>query len=360
MVKEADGSLSTPSDKDSAIEILKKIEPELSQIANYDIEFIKNIDSTNIKPADWDKILISIKEHYKEYDGFVITHGTDTMAYTASALSIGTKCLNKPIVLTGSQIPGHQIESDARRNLVNAFRVATMDISGVFIVFDERIISGCRATKSSESKLDAFSTVNSEDVGEIKVDINIKPWAKKRNSENCDKFDILPGFEPDIFIYTLTPGCDPQDLEFLLNNDRIKGIIIRAYGTGNIPDGFEKFFKEAKNKKLPVVVTSQCIHGRTLMNTYKVGKKALELGVIEGYDQSLEMLAVKLMWAIKHYPNKVKDIMQNNFCGELNEKYGKKKKFKNSKNFKIFKSNFFNLIFYIFLFKILLSLNLDN
>jgi len=309
MEEKADGSLAVPDSQVSAIELLRNVEPRLSTIADYDIEFIANIDSTNLTPADWDRMLVRIKEKYQDYEGFVITHGTDTMAYTAAALSVAIKNLGKPVVLTGSQIPASKIETDARLNLVNAFRVATLDISGVFIVFDQRIILGCKATKASESSLDAFQTVNGEDAGEISIEIKIKPWVKKR-IPHPHQIEISPGFEHDIFVYTITPGCDPADLEFLLNNEKIKGIIIRAYGTGNIPYGFEDFFKRARQKKLPVVVTSQCLHGKTLMPLYDVGRKALELGAIEGHEQSLEILCAKLMWGLRHCPDRIEEFFQ--------------------------------------------------
>ncbi|MGB9835933.1 MAG: asparaginase [Candidatus Saccharicenans sp.] len=312
MEEKGDGSLSVPDNKDSAIAMLCNVEPRLSTIADYDIEFIANIDSTNITPDDWDRMLHKIKEKYQQYDGFVITHGTDTMAYTAAALSLAISGLGKPVILTGSQIPASKIETDARLNLVNAFRVATMDVSGVFIVFDQRIILGSKATKSSESSLDAFQTVNGEDAGEISIEIKIKPWVKKRINRP-HQVEIYPGFEPDIFVYTITPGCDPGDLEFLLHNEKIKGIILRAYGTGNIPYGFENFFKKAKTRKLPVVVTSQCLHGKTLMPLYDVGRKALELGAIEGHEQSLENLAVKLMWALRHQPDRIEEVINRRY-----------------------------------------------
>ncbi|MDD8019813.1 MAG: asparaginase [Acidobacteriota bacterium] len=308
MEEKPDGSLAVPDSQDSAISILKNVEPRLNSIADYDIEFIANIDSTNIRPSDWDNILYQIKDKYRDYDGFVITQGTDTMAYTASALSLAIKGLGKPVVLTGSQIPGEKIESDARRNLVNAFRVAIMDISGVFIIFDERIILGSRASKASESKLDAFQSINSEDAGEISIDIKLKSWVKRRKTEPHE-IEIWPGFESNIFVYTLSPACDPEDLEFLLSNHKIKGIIIRAYGTGNIPYGFENFFRKARERKLPVIVTSQCLHGKTLMNLYEVGRKALQSGAIEGHEESLETLCIKLMWGLRHCPNQIESLI---------------------------------------------------
>lgn len=310
-----DGSLVAPSKKE-AIANLKAIEARLSTIADFDIVYVENIDSTNMKPTDWDRILEALQANYDAADGFVVTHGTDTMAYTAAALTLAIKNLGKPVVLTGSQIPGARLETDARRNLVNAMKLATMDVSGVFIVFDERVILGGRASKASESRLDAFVSINTQDAGEIRADIHLSPSLPTRR---FDKAAFFPGFEPDIVVRTLTPGVDPEDLVFLLQNSRIKGIILQAYGTGNLPYDFDQFFRKAAEAKVPVVVTSQCLHGITRMKGYDVGLRALKAGAIEGHDQSLEMLAVKLMWALKHYQYKdIPMVMQTSFAGELN------------------------------------------
>lgn len=303
MKKNRDNTLAVPENREEAIAILRNLEPNLNELAETTIEYVANMDSTNMTPEEWDLIINKIKARYHEYDGFVLTHGTDTMSYTACALSVGLKHLGKPVVLTGSQIPAVHIENDARRNLVNALRVAVMDIQGVFIVFDERIIEGIRASKASESKLDAFTTVSDRDAGELRVNIRMRREFMKpaaTGEPEPPEMQALPGFESDIFVYTLTPGCDPTDLEFLLTNQRIKGIIIRAYGTGNIPDHFNPFFRKARDKELPVIVASQCLHGNTAMESYEVGRQALDLGVIEGGDQSLEALSVKLMWALQH------------------------------------------------------------
>ncbi|HNU69739.1 MAG TPA: asparaginase [Myxococcota bacterium] len=309
-----DGGLKAPSRKE-AVATLKAIEDRLSTIADFDIHFVENIDSSNMRPTDWDNILAAIEQNYDRYDGFVVTHGTDTMAYTAAALSLAIKNLGKPVVLTGSQIPGSRLETDARRNLVNAMKLATMDVSGVFVVFDERVILGSRASKASESRLDAFVSINAQDAGEIRADIHLNQSLPRRR---FDKAAFFPGFDPDIAVQTLTPGCDPEDLVFLLQNKRTRGIIILAYGTGNLPYDFDIFFKRAREERIPVVVTSQCLHGITRMKGYDVGLRALKLGAIEGHDQSLEMLAVKLMWALKHYQYKdIATVMQTNFAGEL-------------------------------------------
>lgn len=315
MERGEDGTLRPPKDANEAMKFLLNLEPKLREIADIDLLYIANMDSTNMTPLEWDEIIDAIYENYKKYDGFVITHGTDTMAYTSSALSVAIQNLGKPIILTGSQIPAFLFYSDARENLINAIRVATMDISGVYIVFGEKIILGARATKSSESKLDAFSTVNDRDAGEIKVDIELSQDVPKRHD---GEIVVKKGFEPDIFVVSLIPGQDVSDLEFLLDNKRIKGIIIKAFGTGNLPYNFETFFKKARQRKVPIIVTSQCLNGITKMKSYDVGKRALELGAIEGHDQSLEMLSVKLMWALKHYPyEEIKRIINTNFAGEL-------------------------------------------
>jgi L-asparaginase len=235
-------------------------------------------------PAQWDEILRAIERNYDKYDGFLITHGTDTMAYTAAALSVAIKNLGKPIVLTGSQIPSTELETDARRNLVNAMKVATMDVSGVFVVFDQRVILRSRASKASESRLDAFTSVNGRDAGEIRIGITLDPSLSGRKT---DTIAVQPGFEPDIVVYTLTPGCDPRDLSFLLQNERIKGLIIRAYGAAPRHTTSGRSWSRPAAKRLPVVVTSQCLHWVTTMSGYDVGGSALERGAIEGYGQSL-------------------------------------------------------------------------
>jgi L-asparaginase len=318
MKKDRDGALIPPVNKEESIMMLKNIEPKISEIAEIDIKFISNMDSTNMSPKEWDKILTVIETEYNNYDGFIITHGTDTMAYTASALSIAISNLGKPIILTGAQIPAGELFSDARRNLINAVKIATMDISGIYIVFDEKLIIGGRASKASESKLDAYITVNGEDAGELRVNIRLKNWVPKRKKGDIK---IIKGFESNIFVHTLTPGCKPSELELLLQSN-IKGFIIRAYGTGNIPYTFEPFIKKAKDKLIPVIITSQCLHGMTMMETYAVGKKFINLGAIEAYDQSLEMVSVKLMWGLKHYKyNKIKNIIEKNFVGEIDTSY---------------------------------------
>ncbi|HEY4513036.1 MAG TPA: asparaginase [Candidatus Paceibacterota bacterium] len=316
MEENKSGALETPP-REKAIQNLLTLEPKLNSISNLTVEYIDNIDSTNMEPKHWDKMTEVIAKNYAKYDGFIITHGTDTMAYTASALSYSLQNLGKPVVLTGSQIPGAKIDTDARRNFINAVSVATRDKAGVMLVFDEEIILGSRASKVSESKLNAFETINWDLLGEIRIDIRWSDEAKKRNA---NKLKAMPGFEENVAVISLTPGT-PVDLLMHLLENGVKGIVLRGYGPGNIAYKYLRAIKRAKELNVPVVVTTQCLEGATSMHLYEVGRQALEMGAIQTYDMSLENLTVKLMWAIKHAKTieEVKKIMHNNYTGEINK-----------------------------------------
>lgn len=316
MEEDETGTLQIPP-KERAIGNLLSIEPKLEQIANLDVIYIDNIDSTNICPYHWDRIAEVIADNYEAYEGFVITHGTDTMAYTASALSYVLQNPGKPVILTGAQIPGGHIESDARRNLTNAIRVAIMDISGVLIVFGEAIILGSRATKVSESKLDAFETINWDPLGEIRIDIR---FSDDRKPRHAGKLNLETGFEANIAVITLIPGTPVSMLINLLDSG-IKGLVLRGYGPGNIAYQYLDVIHHANSLNVPVVINTQCSEGATLMNLYDVGKKALELGVIEAYDMSIESVSTKMMWALKRAKSseQIKTIMHHNYCGEINK-----------------------------------------
>ncbi len=314
MKKNKDGVLDVPPKKE-AVDLLLHLEPKLSEVADCSVEYIDNIDSVNMTPKHWDTMSKAIADNYDKYDGFVITHGTDTMAYTSSALSWTLQNLGKPVVITGAQIPGGYLETDARRNFINAVRVATMDISGVMIVFDEEIILGARAAKVSESKLNAYETVNWDDLGEIRIDIRLSDEAKRRHKR---PINLQTGFEGNIAVVSLFPQMKATTLHAILDTN-IKGLILRGYGSGNISYEYLQVLKEAKKRKIPVVVTTQCIEGATLMHVYDVGKQALNEGVIQAHDMSLECTITKLMWALKRAPyESVQDIMYTNYTGEIN------------------------------------------
>lgn len=297
MKENEDGSLIV-NDKDTAIDLLLNLEPRLCGriVSVLHVQYIENIDSSNMTPEIWDTIGEVISNKYDQYDGFVVTHGTDTMAYTSSALSFILQDLGKPVVVTGAQIPGSRIETDARRNFVNAVRVATLDRAGVMLVFDGDIILGARAHKLSESKLDAFGPINWGLLGEVRIDIRFNDEDAKPRHDRPLVFK--PGFDSNVVMLTIFPGFPPEQLICIIESGNIKGLVLRAYGSGNISYKFMNAIKLATQKGIIVVVTTQCLEGATLMHLYDVGRQALKSGAIQAYDMSTECVVTKLMWAI--------------------------------------------------------------
>jgi L-asparaginase len=230
------------------------------------------------------------------------------------------------VILTGAQIPSGRIGSDARRNFCNAVRVATLDRCGVMLVFDGDIILGARSHKMSESKLDAFCPINWGLYGKIGVDILFSNDAVTRHDR---PLQYQPGFESDVVVFTLFPGFPPR-LILSAVEDGCKGMILRAYGSGNISYIYLDVIRTvASKKKIPVIINTQCSEGATLMHLYDVGRQALDAGAIQSYDMSIECITTKLMWALKHSNSYegVKNIMHTNFTGELNKEgrlYGAK------------------------------------
>ena len=278
-MKEAKDGALLVMEREEAIDMLLNLEPKLKKEVDLDVHYIDNIDSSNIKPEHWDRISEVIAKKYDDYDGFVITHGTDTMAYTASALSFSLQNLGKPVAITGSQIPGNRIETDARRNFVNAVRVAMSDKAGVMLIFDEEIILGARSSKVSESKLNAFETINWDVLGEIRIDIRFSDEAKKRHPE---PMRLEKGFESNIAVVTLFPGFPPSAFAGILESG-VKGMVLRGYGSGNISYEYLDVLKKARDMQVPVIVNTQCLEGATLMHLYDVGKQALNLGVVQSF-----------------------------------------------------------------------------
>jgi L-asparaginase len=295
MVHRPDGSYGTPEDPDQAMQAILDLEPRLQdEVARLDPRFVANIDSTNVEPDHWVRMIETIDAGYDDYDGFVITHGTDTMAYTASALSVAIGDLGKPVVITGAQIPSERIDSDAQRNFVNAVRVATLDLSGVYLVFDEEIIEGRKATKVSESKLNAFETVNDRVFGEIRTDIRFTGPIPPRHGRRPD---FRPTFDPAVAVVTVVPGSLPGQIS-ALTACGAKAIVVRGYGVGNIPSRLLSEVETAIRGGCPVVVATQCVEGSTDMEVYEVGRSALIAGAIQGRDFSLEYTVTRAMWVL--------------------------------------------------------------
>lgn len=295
-----------------------ELEPRIHDIAEISVRFVINEDSTNTGRQLWEELAAIIEKEYDHYDGFLITTGTNTMAYMSSALSFSIQNLGKPVAITGAQIPAEIISSDARNNLVNAVRVATMDLGGVFVVFGSKVIKGCRAKKKSESDLDAFGTFNQSDLGEISLGIRIM-------DDDCCRHNDRPvfrnGFEDNIVCFTNVPGLKNNHVEALIDNG-VKGLVFRGFGSGDVPEVLLPALKKAYEKEIPVIITTQCPGGATVMGVNEPGLLALKAGVVQAFDMSMESMTTKLMWML-HQKVKFanfKSVFQKNLVGEIDNK----------------------------------------
>ena len=298
--------------------------PELKSL-NCNIDFHssnKPVDSSNVHPSLWEELATIIEKKYKRYDGFVILHGTDTMAYTASALSFMLKNLSKPVVLTGSQLPLGVIRTDAKRNLITTIEIVAADrvVPEVCIYFNSQLFRGNRAEKFSSSKFDAFHSLNYPMLAEAGVNIvyNDKAIVKKQKG----KFSVMRGFNTNIAIIKIFPGMQPSTISVMLEKKNLMGVIMETFGSGNAPTDL-KFLKpvhDAIKGKLLVVNVSQCSGGSVEQGKYSTSVQLKKLGVVSGGDMTTEAAVTKMMFLLdKNYPlRKLKLMMVKNLAGERN------------------------------------------
>ena len=302
----------------SGEEMIKLI-PELKDVCYIDCLEVLNIDSSNMQPENWQSLARAVYDGLQEYDGVVITHGTDTMAYTSSALSFMLKNLNKPVILTGSQVPIESSLTDGKKNIYDAFKVATSGLAGVYLVFNGKIILGTRASKLYARKYDAFHSINYPDIGYVEGDrvyINISP-----SPDRGGKLALDDRLEPNVFVLKLTPGVRAEIFTSLLQMG-YRGVVLEAFGLGGIPHlgrnllpGIEKLLAQG----VPLVVTTQCLYDGVDLDVYDVGVKALRTGVIPSHDMVREAVVAKLMWILGHTQDlqEVKEMMHKNYRGEI-------------------------------------------
>ena len=272
--------------------------PEIFEFCDAETVQIFNIDSTNITPEHWVRIAQTIQENYENYDGFIVCHGTDTMAYTASALSYMVQHSPKPIVLTGSQKPIEKEDTDARINLRDSFLYAASDYANdVVIVFQGKVIAGTRAKKIRTKSYNAFESVDFPVLANIR-DGRIIPYIKTPKA-SAPEFFLKLGTK--VGFLTLTPGASREvlDMYFKLHD----AVILSGYGTGGIPEGnyygFYEVIKSWEGKGKTLVVTTQVQHEGSDMNVYKVGRDwKTRFDLLEGYALTYEAITTKLMWIL--------------------------------------------------------------
>ena len=273
--------------------------PALATLCHIDTLQLMNIDSTNMTPEQWLAIAACVKDNYFRYDGFVITHGTDTMAYTASALSYLIQNSAKPIVLTGSQRSIYDPETDARRNLLDACLAALDDaLFGVLLVFDGRVISGTRARKTRTKSMNAFSSIDYPELALLREGRILHYIRAQKPAGLPAVYDAL---DPRVFVLRLIPGMDPGVLHLLL--PRYDALVIESFGVGGLPCYEQEDFLAAVNAwsadGKPIVITTQVPHEGSDLGVYQVGARAANLPVVlQAHTMTVESAVTKLMWIL--------------------------------------------------------------
>jgi len=304
--------------------------PELKKF-HYKLETISfnpPVDSSDISPDFWVKLAVIIQENYKNHDGFVILHGTDTMSFTASALSFMLQNLDKPVILTGSQLPIGMLRTDGKENLISAIEIAAASRNGqplvpeVCIFFENRLFRGNRTTKHNAEHFNAFRSDNYPYLAEAGINIKYN-FAFIHYPTNKRELIIHTNLDSRIGVLKLFPGITPQVVESVLNASDIKAIILETFGSGNAPsqNWFLDKIREAVSKGLVIINVTQCHAGSVDMEKYENGLILKKAGVISGYDITFEAAAAKLMLLLgkKLSSEELKQEMVKSISGEISK-----------------------------------------
>lgn len=318
------GSL-TPVDFNQLHEHIPSLDFFKFKIDSYSFDPI--IDSANMKPELWVKLAEVIEKNYEDYDGFVILHGSDTMSFTASALSFILENLNKPVIITGSQLPLGIPRTDGRENFITSIELAagksddTPIVPEVAIYFENQLFRGNRTYKFNAENFEAFKSVNYPPLAEVGV--NIRYWKNNIRKPNFKKLKVNRVLESGVLIIRLFPGIPQNILHAMLNAEGLKGVVLETFGSGNAPteEWFINELKEAIERGLTIVNVSQCRGGSVDMGKYETSSELKRIGLLNGKDMTTEAAITKLMVTLGKFAKKT-DIakrIEKDWRGEMTE-----------------------------------------
>jgi L-asparaginase len=326
MVRDAETGALHPAD----MQTFKAFVPELfaGDIQVEMISFTPLLDSSDLNPESWLQMAQMVYDHYDQYDGFVILHGTDTMSYSASALSFIFDGLQKPVVFTGSQLPVGVLRSDAKENLLTAIEIAAAyDESGpivpeVTLYMDGELYRGNRTTKRNAEHFSAFNSYNYPALARAGVHITYNRQFIKPFSGEVLPMGLMKKFDTRVAILKLFPGITETVVAAILNMPDLKGVVLETFGSGNAPthEWLYRRLRNAVDRGVVIVNKTQCNTGSVAMGHYAVSMNLLKAGVISGYDITTEALLTKMMHLLGEFPDNVetvKELLATSLCGEL-------------------------------------------
>lgn len=308
-------------------ELLQNI-PELKLLEHHidTVSFEKPIDSSNMRPDFWIRIAGIIEENYENYDGFVVLHGSDTMSYSASALSFMFENLSKPIIFTGSQLPIGDLRTDAKENLITSIQIAGLQRHGrpvireVGLYFEYKLYRGNRTTKINAEHFQAFASPNYAPLVESGVHLSVNESALWRTNRRR-RMKLHTGLNDQIVLIKMFPGISRTLLEHLLHMQDLKGVILETYGSGNAPteEWFVDLLRQSISRGIVVVNVTQCIGGSVAMGQYETSTQLRKIGVVSGKDITTEAAVSKMMYLLaKELSSKVfKTIFETSLRGEM-------------------------------------------